>query len=288
MTAIELLRAGDLKASLGALQDEVRKNPSDAKLRIFLFQLLSALGDWNRALTQLRLCGQMDETALPMAQMYREAIGCELIRERVFKGETPPLVFGEPQQWIALLIEAVGALGRGDADAAAKLRDEAFEAAPATSGTVNDTPFEWIADADMRFGPVLELIMNGRYYWAPFNTIAEIEVEEPTDLRDRVWTPAMLTWANGGQVPVLIPTRYPGLSDEWSDAHRLARATDWADVGAETFVGVGQRLLATDAEDIAIMDIRKLVLNVEAPPASEEAEESDAGDDAPQAGQDDG
>ncbi|MEO0623016.1 MAG: type VI secretion system accessory protein TagJ [Pseudomonadota bacterium] len=279
MTALELLQSGDLNAALEDLQDQVRKSPADSKLRIFLFQLHCALGDWDRALTQLRVCGKMDEAALPMAQTYREAIGCELIRERVFKGETPPLVFGEPQKWIALLIEAVGALGRGDAASAAGLREEAFETAPTTSGKANDTAFEWIADADMRLGPVLEVIMNGRYYWAPFNCISSIEMDEPTDLRDAVWTPATVTWANGGQVPALIPTRYPGLSETWTNAHRLSRATDWADVGSDTFVGIGQRVLATDADDIALMDIRALSLDVEAPEAPEEGEtEAEPGD----------
>ena len=40
----------------------------------------------------------------------------------------------------------------------------------------------------------------------------------------------------------------------------MARSTDWRDCGAETFAGVGQRLLATDASDLAIMDLRSLVI----------------------------
>jgi type VI secretion system protein ImpE len=279
VTALDHLKNGDLGAALAALQDDVRTEPSEAKYRIFLFQLLAAMGDWNRALTQLRIAAQLDESAMTMAQTYREAIGCEFVRERVFRGETAPLVFGEPQQWIALLLQAVGALARGDAAAAAGLREEAFGAAPATAGAINGRPFAWIADADMRLGPVLEVIVNGRYYWAPFNAIRTIAVEEPADLRDRVWTPAMVTWANGGEVPAFIPTRYPGIDAGTPDELRLARATDWVDLGADTYAGRGQRIFATDSEDVAIMDMRQLVLETAAPEgAAAEAGAGEGGD----------
>ena len=39
-------------------------------------------------------------------QAYREAIICEVYREKVFAGTKAPLVFGEPQEWLASLIEA--------------------------------------------------------------------------------------------------------------------------------------------------------------------------------------
>ncbi len=265
MTALDLLRSGDLDAALAALQADVRREPSEAKHRIFLFQLLSVLGDWNKALTQLRLCGQLDAAALPMAQTYREAIACELVRERVFRGETAPLVFGEPQQWIALLMQGLGALARGDAKGAEQLRAEAFDAAPMTSGELNGQPFEWIADADMRLGPLLEVVLNGKYYWVPFNQIRAIAIEEPADLRDRVWTPAQLTSASGGELPALIPTRYPFAGELDDPQLKLAKATRWDEQAEGLFTGAGARILATDAEEVALMDVRAIGLEVEAP-----------------------
>ena len=44
MLAQQLIRDGDLAGALAALQDAVRKNSADPKLRVFLFQLLSVLG----------------------------------------------------------------------------------------------------------------------------------------------------------------------------------------------------------------------------------------------------
>lgn len=266
MTPEEHLKSGDLSATLAALQDKVRADPADAKLRIFLFQLLCVLGDWKRAITQLKLSGEMDPLALMMAQTYREGIICEVYREKVFKGEKDPMIFGEPEPWLALLIEAQKLLATGKPTEAAELRAQAFDQAPATSGTVNGTAFEWIADADMRLGPVLEIVINGRYFWLPFAQISKLVIEAPEDLRDAVWTAATLTLANGGEVVALVPTRYADTPAQGSDAEKLSRATNWVDAGGETFVGVGQRLFATDQEDVALLDVRELILN----PAPEE------------------
>lgn len=261
MTPEEHLKSGDLTATLSALQDKVRANPADPKLRVFLFQLLCVFGDWKRAITQLKLSGEMDPAALMMAQTYREGIICEVYREKVFKGDKDPMVFGEPDPWLALLIEAQKLLAKGKPAEAAKLREQAFEDAPASSGTVNGQAFAWIADADMRLGPVLEVVINGRYFWLPFAQIAKLEIEEPTDLRDAVWTAASLTLRNGGEVVALIPTRYADTPEKGDDAAKLARATTWEDAGGETFVGVGQRLFATDAEDVALLDVRELTFD---------------------------
>lgn len=258
MTPEEHLKAGDLDATLATLQEKVRSNPADPKLRIFLFQLLCVLGDWKRAITQLKLSAEMDESATMMARTYREAIICEVYREKVFAGQKEPLIFGEPQEWLALLIEAQKVLARGDAQKAADLRARAFDEAPATSGGADGQAFEWIADADMRLGPVLEVIVNGRYFWLPFNAIGAMEIEAPGDLRDAVWTASTLTLMNGGQVPALIPTRYAGTTQSGDASSKLARSTEWQDVGAETFVGIGQRLLTTDQGDLPLMDLRLL------------------------------
>ena len=163
----------------------------------------------------------------PWCKPIAEALKCEVLREEVFDGERSPLIFGKPTQWIALLLEAMKLSGQGEHEKAEAVRAEAFELAPATSGEINGEAFEWIADADQRLGPVLEAVVNGSYYWVPFHRIKSIVVEEPGDLRDRVWMPAYLTWANGGQTVGLIPTRYPR-SYRHQDGHvALAAKTEW-------------------------------------------------------------
>ena len=267
MSAEEHLKAGDISAAYADLTAQIRKSPADAKLRVFLFQMLCVQGEWKRALTQLNVVGEMDPMALPMVQSYREAIACEIFREAVFAGQKAPMVFGAPEQWVALMIQALKPLADGNSEQAADMRAEAFESAPASSGTADGKAFDWIADADMRLGPVCEIIMNGHYYWAPYSTIARLKFDDPVDLRDRVWTPAEITWANGGEVVAFIPTRYPGAPASGEDALMLSAETTWSDAGNETFVGAGQRLLTTDADDLPLMDIREILLDnkVDAP-----------------------
>lgn len=259
--ARELLQANDLRGALDALQSAVRANPGDAKLRIFLFQLLCVMGDWKRAVAQLKLSAELDPIAIPMAQAYREAIICEVFREKVFAGEKSPLIFGDPVQWVALMIEANKALAIGNTSQAADLRGQAFDLVPDMGGTINGERFEWIADADMRLGPILEIIVNGRYFWMPFSAIRTMTVEEPEDLRDSVWTAAQLTVQNGGEFVALIPTRYTGTCGAGDDTAMLSRATTWADIGSETFVGKGQRLITTDASETPLMDLRSLEMD---------------------------
>src|SRR5260370_383324 len=210
VSAEEKLRAGDLPAWLLELQAAVRRDPADPKTRIFLAQLLMVLGDWDRALTQLKVIAEMDAGAIPMTRAYAAAIQCEQLRASILKGERSPLIFGDPEPWLALVVQGLAALAAGRTEQADAIRAEAFDAAPATVGSLNGTEFEWIADADSRLGPILEVLLNGAYYWVPFHRIAGIQFEAPADLRDLVWLPAQFTWANGGEAAGLIPTRYPG------------------------------------------------------------------------------
>lgn len=262
MQAEDLLKSGDLDGALSALQDAVRADAANPNLRIFLFQLLCVRGEWKRAIAQLKVSAEMDADATAMAQTYREGIVCEVYRAKVFAGEKDPLIFGEPEEWIALMVEALKANAAGKFDQAAAIRARAFEAAPAVSGKIDGQAFEWIADADMRLGPLLEVIVNGRYFWMPFSAIAKAEFEDPADLRDAVWTPASITLANGGDVVALLPTRYAGTVEQGGPAEKLARATDWVDLGGDTYAGIGQRLLTTDLGDTALMDLRLLEMDV--------------------------
>lgn len=255
--AEQALKDGDPQQALKLLQDQVRAKPGDAKLRVFLFQLLCVLGQWDRALNQLNVAGEMDASALAMVQTYREAIQCERLREQVFAGRKVPMLFGEPEPWLALLLEALLREGKGEAEAAQALRTQAFEQAPATPGRADGQPFAWLCDADMRLGPVLEALVNGRYYWVPVPRLSRVAIEAPTDLRDRVWMPAHLQFTNGGEVVALLPTRYAGTPLD-DPLLALARKTEWAEPRPGFYVGSGQRMFATDAGDLPLMDLREL------------------------------
>jgi type VI secretion system protein ImpE len=266
MNPQELILEGKLADALAALQDLVRKDASNAKYRIFLFQLLSVMGQWKRALTQLNVAGELDAATLPMVQTYREAIQCEALRSEIFNAVRAPLIFGEPQAWLGMLLEALKAEVAGDAERAAAVRAQAFEAAPAGGGSIDGQRFEWIADADQRLGPVLEAVVNGRYFWIPMQRISRIELEAPVDLRDTVWTAASFTWTNGAQTVGLIPTRYDDTVASGDDALLMARRTVWVAEGPLSGHGVGQRMLVTDAADYALMDVRVIEFDAQSEP----------------------
>jgi len=261
MNSSELVQAARLDDALSALQTEVRNKPEDTRLRIFLFQLNCALGRLDKALSQLQVIASLDSETMLLAQIFRPVIACELLRREVFEGKRTPLIFGQPTEWLGLLVQANELVARGEFTAAAEARTRAFEAAPASSGKVNGQPCDWVADADSRLGPVLEAIVEGKYYWIPFCRIQKIETVKPSDLRDLVWLPAQFTWSNGGTAPGHIPVRYPGTESSPKDSLRLARETDWQQRAGETYLGLGQRVLATQAEEYPLLECRSIELD---------------------------
>ena len=250
------LQEGKLQETLAQLQNQVRAKPADGPLRVFLFQLLCVMGQWDRALNQLQVLAGLDVNSEMLARIFQPVIQCEVLRGEVFSGNRTPIIFGEPLEWVALLIQANQMLATGKVQAALELRDKAFDAAPATAGKVNEQPFEWIADADQRLGPLLEVILEGRYYWVPFCRIKRIFMEKPADLRDMVWMPAQFVWANGGEAAGHIPTRYPGSHAAADDTLRLARKTDWTETGEGFATGLGQRILATNQAEYPLLECR--------------------------------
>lgn len=259
MQAEQLVREGKLDEALADLQSRVRSDPANAPLRVFLFQLLLVRGEWDRAMTQLGVASELDAANLLMAQVCQRAVKCEALRHAVFEGRRTPLVFGEPAEWVGLLVESLRLMTAGHHEQAAKLRDEAFEAAPAVSGTADGKAFEWLADADMRLGPVFEAMIEGKYYWVPMFNVRRLRLEEPTDLRDTVWLPGEFLWTNGGKAIALLPVRYHGTESTNDDALRLARRTDFEEPAPGTFVGLGQRVWATDQGDAAMLATREIV-----------------------------
>lgn len=272
MSSLLSLRNADLATSLKSLQAEIRDNPAEPKHRIFLFQLLSVLGQWERALGQLNVLRDLNAESLSLVQTYQETLNCEALRDAVFAGKRSPLLFGEPEPWMALMLESLKLSAQCKTAEAAALRDQALQDAPTIPGTLSlfpdktgeetatpeTYPFEWMADADSRIGPFLEAIVNGKYFWIPFQRIRSISLEKVSDLRDLVWLPVRFEWANGGETVGFVPTRYVDSQTQSDDHVRLGWKTVWNEVGEGTYVGLGQRILATDADEYPLTKILKI------------------------------
>jgi type VI secretion system protein ImpE len=270
MSAVDALRTGDLNQALADLQSEVRAAPDDPRHRVFLFQLLSVLGRWDKALAQLDVIRSLDPGAIAMVRTYEAVLQCEVFRQGVFAGERTPPILGDPEPWIAEIVEALRLSAGGDRNAAQKLRLHAYDEAPTCGGSLSiaagqnadaaqsQAAFEWLADSDSRLGPMLEAIVNGKYYWVPIHRLKRVDIEAPEDLRDLVWLPAHFLLSNGGEVVALIPTRYAG-SESHDDAQiQLGRRTEWLEPTEGVFEGLGQRILVTDADEYPILNVRQI------------------------------
>lgn len=256
-----LLKAGDLTGALSAVKAAIRKAPGDADLRFTLFQMLSATGDWEGASNQLVAFSELTGRQSPMAIIFNDLIKAEVMRKLVFQGEKVPVIFGEPPEWVPLLVQANHHFAKGEYEAALKLRTQALEEAPAVSGSCNGTPFAWMMDGDTRLGPLLELMMQGTYYWVPQQRVRELIFTEPTHLRDRVWVAVDVTFEGGGASHAFMPVRYPG-AHAWQNAsEQLARTTEWDSAAEGIYLGRGQRVFMTPDAEIPMLDAREVTLN---------------------------
>ncbi len=258
----------ELADKIAQVQDAIRQKPSDDKLRVHIFQLHAQAGNWQKALAQLQVAAQLSDAHKLLAQAYRLILRAEVMRKDVFSGTRTPQVLGQPNAWLSALIEALRMEGLGHTMQAAELRMQALDDAHTVAGRINETPFEWIADADSRIGPVLEVFVNGEYYWLPFESIAEVKIDTPADLRDLVWLPAHVKLANEGLHPMMLPARYPLVESALEDAHLQSRLTSWTENAAGDWLGHGVKVFATDTREMSLLDIREIRLDSKALPAS--------------------
>ena len=105
------------------------------------------------------------------------------------------------------------------------------------------------------------LFTDDAYYWVPLHRVTRVTIEAPSDARDLVWLPAQFQWSNGGEAMGLIPVRYPGSEQSDDAAIRLARKTEWREIGPDAYAGLGQRVLTTDGPEIGLLDLRELRLD---------------------------
>ena len=171
----------------------MRKRPGDAKLRIFLFQLLAVMGQWERALTQLKVAADLDPTTLPMVQTYRtRPAHARAMRSDGVRGQAPRRhCSASPPMDGAAGARRCGSSRQGQFEAGRTLRERAFEDAPATAAErIDGKLFAWIADADSRLGPMLEADHQRSLLLDPVRTArGASQFEKPADLRDLAWMP---------------------------------------------------------------------------------------------------
>ena len=73
-----------------------------------------------------------------------------------------------------------------------------------------------------------------------------------------VWLPATFEWRNEGQAVGFVPVRYAGSESSGDAQIQLSRKTEWQELGDEQFSGLGQRMLMTPDDEVALLDIREI------------------------------
>ncbi|MDR2625651.1 MAG: virulence protein SciE type [Zoogloeaceae bacterium] len=252
------LQQGSLQDALEQVKENIRSRPEDIRERWLLFQIACFMGDWERALKQLQVCGQIDPEYEQVAQVMRGLIRSEALRAQVLAGKnTPGYVIDQPPEWVLFLLEALRAASNGDIEQADATREQALSAVPDSPGEIDGAPFAWISDTDTRLGPVCELVVAGRYRWCPFCELSSLRLHAPQGFLDLLWARADCTLRDGTVLQAYVPARYPG-SENGTDAIRLSRETAWQEQGTTGIVGLGQKTWMTDMGDHGLLDLREI------------------------------
>jgi len=258
----ELFRAGHLSQAIAAQIEVVRSQPSDQPARLFLFELLSFSGDWERAAKHIDAL-TLDHPDLHLAATnLRNCLVSEKERSKILAGGTADF-FLEATLGAALRREAFASFAKGDkGDFAAKLI-QANEAIPTLKGSLNGKPFELLRDADDLFAGVLEVFAKGNYYWVPLDQIASLAMNPPKFPRDLLWVAANMTLVDGATGPVYLPGLYLGSPSHGLETVRLGRERDWMPIDPEMpnlMRGYGPRVFLVGDEEINLAEIRELII----------------------------
>ena len=271
---MSLLNSNTLNELVSSTTDQIKKKPQDADLRVHLFQYLSFLGQWDRAAAQLDFCMKLSSASMPLVTQYNLAILAEQRREQVFKGNMKPKMpdlGSELMQDMTLMLTALSVDLDGDYTKAAEIREKILERMPANPCCITsmkkegqdtvevETKHEWLMDMDSRIVNICEYFKDGEYYWIPFAEIEEITLLSPKGMADLIWSNASIKLKKSGQEIVgIIPARYPLLENhQLVDELLTCKQTNWVAHG-ENYWGEGQKLFATDQEEIGFLDIRKI------------------------------
>ena len=256
----EVLRGGDLTGALVLVKERIRANPNDGELRLVLVHLAALKGDWDSALKQIKVYGDLssDEQRQLLVMMVTSLIESEEQRRAVLAGEQEPVIFADPLPWAGDLIQMHRHLRAGEYAAASRCRERVAEVAGPVPGNIDGHRFQWLGDTDWRFCAVFEAVIGGCYYWLPVQRILHITLAAPRGLRDLIWQPVNFRFINGGESPGFIPARYPGSEKSGNPDLILSRGTVWDEVAPGIVLAKGQRVFTDGDNDYSILDVRRI------------------------------
>ncbi len=262
MRAKELLDQHDLSAAITELNQDIKRQPTDARLRTFLFELLCFAGDYERAERQLEVLGHQDEKVGIGVEVYKNILRAEVVRRRFFaEGLKPTFLFDAPEH-VTFSVDAHNQLREGLTGEAKALYDRAARVRAEIRGRLKGQPFTSFRDSDDRLVGILEAIVRDSYIWIPFERIRKVIISPPKHLRDLLWIPASVEMEDGPVGEVFLPVIYAGSELESDDKVRLGRVTEWVDLGGGLAGGIGQKTFVVDDREVSILELGELEFEV--------------------------
>jgi type VI secretion system protein ImpE len=258
MNATELFKAGQLQQAIDAQVQVVKSKPADQGARIFLFELLCFAGDLDRAQRQIEAVKYEEMEREAAVLEYRKLLDSERLRRRLFTEGLKPKFFFDPPQHVTLRLEALNCLRDNQPGEAAELVARADQAAPPVKGNLNGQAFDGLRDCDDLFGPILEVMALGEYYWLALEQIDTVAKSQPSSPRDLCWAPARLEVREGPAGDVFLPALYPNSHVHADDQVKLGRMTDWTNPEQGPVRGIGARMFLLGDDAINLLEWRQL------------------------------
>jgi type VI secretion system protein ImpE len=264
-TAKELLEEGKLSEAIQAMNDEVKKNPTDIQRRSLLAEMLCVSGRLERADAQLEVILQQDSKAALGVALMRQMIRAETARRDFYSAGRLPEFVDVPPPYIQKYIEA-SIRGRekrlGEAKA---LLDQAEAERPRVKGSCNGRAFDDLRDLDDLTAAVFEVLTStGKFFWIPVERVRSIEFRKPERLRDLIWRRAAMSVESGPDGEVFLPATYCSSNAEGDDKALLGRTTEWRGGDVEPMRGIGQVSFLVGDESVPIMQMQNVTFEEKA------------------------
>ena len=255
----EQYNEGNIEGCLNQLVQEIKQNPDEHFKRMLFGQMLCIAGDYERADKQLDLLSTLEPKYVMEVANWRNLIRAAQHRKDFYEEGRPPEAIGELTPRMEKHIEAIAALRTNDADAFAKVLEEAEGLRQQTKGSWNDDSkaFDDFRDLDDLNGGFMEVLApNGKYYWIANESISSVVFEETKLPIDYLWRKAALVLNDGTQGEVYIPVTYVNTE---TDQQRLARETDWQQYqSTQAMRGYGQKTYLVGDEAVSILEINSI------------------------------
>jgi type VI secretion system protein ImpE len=255
----EQLEAGDLDGAIAALNEEVRKNPTDTARRSALAELLCIAGNFERADRLLDAVQHQDMTVAVGVALFRQLIRAEEARQLFYSECRLPEFLAPPSDDDQLYLRALVALKDNDRAQAAALLAEAETKRAPLSGRVDGAAFDDMRDLDDVAASHLDVLTStGKFFWVPLRSVESIILHRPERRRDLLWRRATLSVASGPDGEIFLPTIYTTIDKSGSALPRLGRQTDFIGGDGEPTRGVGLRSFIFGDEAHSILEIAKV------------------------------